>query len=459
MANGCNSVASSENFETILSFLEVHSENNKTKIKWTGELDNLKKLIKDWLKLSGEWTFQLCNGGYHFFKSSCISINFYPGTKTLHIQGPKQDDIKKKLLSAAKSGTTPTEDALQDLNTSASSDELDEDDEILISRGSIPILNENHNTESQVRSSFNEISFEELRWASQSNSRQDSRLESLERRIAQLETSLNSTLQQENGELKKKLMLLEDENKNLKEENSALLISLRLICKENGKDLQQENNISKVEPLKNANAVDLQSQSQRKKDPNPKNKGNSQRHKEPVEPKNKGTHNNIPQHKDKLLIVGDCMVKNLQGHKMSKSSNVKVWSFPGCTVQDMEDHIKPLLRKNPEEIILHLGTNNLKDSDPKTCADKIAELCSQVNKSTKITISSIVGRADDHTLDTKGKQVNKILNEVCKKNKWNFVDHSNIDAEKHLNRSRLHLNKSGTKVFATNFINSFKKSK
>ena len=36
-----------------------------------------------------------------------------------------------------------------------------------------------------------------------------------------------------------------------------------------------------------------------------------------------------------------------------------VKSFPGATVQDMLDYSKPILRKKPDIIIYHTGTNNL----------------------------------------------------------------------------------------------------
>ena len=31
--------------------------------------------------------------------------------------------------------------------------------------------------------------------------------------------------------------------------------------------------------------------------------------------------------------------------------------FPGATVEDMEDFIKPITRKSPDKLILHVGTN------------------------------------------------------------------------------------------------------
>ena len=65
-----------------------------------------------------------------------------------------------------------------------------------------------------------------------------------------------------------------------------------------------------------------------------------------------------PNRQKKVMIAGDSVVKHLQGHKMSRNSRVKVSSFPGCTTEDMHDFIKPLLRKNPDEIILHVEANS-----------------------------------------------------------------------------------------------------
>ena len=157
-----------------------------------------------------------------------------------------------------------------------------------------------------------------------------------------------------------------------------------------------------------------------------------------------------------IIIAGDSILKNLQGHKMCKNSRVKVSSFPGCTTLDMKDHIKPLLRRNPDEIIIHVGTNNLRSCDtPRTCAEEIIDLATMASSksSAEIALSSLVRRSDDEALACKISGVNKILEESCRQNSWGFVDHSNILGNYHLNRSGLHLNKSGTSRLARNFTN------
>ena len=53
------------------------------------------------------------------------------------------------------------------------------------------------------------------------------------------------------------------------------------------------------------------------------------------------------------------MIKGIQEYRISKEGrNVKVCAFPGATTDDMYDYLKLLLTKAPDNIILHIGTNN-----------------------------------------------------------------------------------------------------
>ena len=73
-----------------------------------------------------------------------------------------------------------------------------------------------------------------------------------------------------------------------------------------------------------------------------------------------------------------------------------------------------------------------------------------------ISISSLITRSDDEALAAKVPDVNKVLKEHCLQKNWGFVDHSNISASSHLNRSGIHLNKGGTSHLAWNFIRKVK---
>ena len=176
-----------------------------------------------------------------------------------------------------------------------------------------------------------------------------------------------------------------------------------------------------------------------------------------INPSNQHDHSQ-PNHLKKVIIAGDSTLKYLQSHKMSKNSQDKIATFPGCTThaQGMADHIKPLLRRNPDEIIIHVGTNSLRSSNtPRECAEELIDLAEAVSSesSAMISISGLINRSDDEALASKVPDVNKVLRECCKQKNWGFVDHSNILITSHFNRRGLHLNKKGTTRLAQNFIN------
>ena len=79
------------------------------------------------------------------------------------------------------------------------------------------------------------------------------------------------------------------------------------------------------------------------------------------------THNSETTKPTKVIIAGDSMIKHLNGYRMSaKNTRVQVSTFPGCTILDMADHIKPIQRKRPDKLILHVGTNSLKSRETST---------------------------------------------------------------------------------------------
>lgn len=83
-----------------------------------------------------------------------------------------------------------------------------------------------------------------------------------------------------------------------------------------------------------------------------------------------------PERKRTITIAGDSTIKYVQGWKMSKNHRVKVNAFPGATIEDMADYIKPILRKKPEELVLHVGTNDLTTSEPRQVAEALVDLAS-----------------------------------------------------------------------------------
>ena len=103
-----------------------------------------------------------------------------------------------------------------------------------------------------------------------------------------------------------------------------------------------------------------------------------------------------PTKKHRSVIIGDSIVKGLDQHKLSRSTkqNIGVRCFPGATIQDMRDYLKPILRRNPDRIILHVGTNDAKHNKAKKIMDDIDSLCQEI-KDTNPEIEIIFVRIDD----------------------------------------------------------------
>ena len=112
------------------------------------------------------------------------------------------------------------------------------------------------------------------------------------------------------------------------------------------------------------------------------------------------------------------MLKSINGRKLSSQiSNqglIYVKAFPGATVEDMSDYIMPSLCRKPEEVTLHVDTNNLKFSERREIAEGIVNLRLKIQNHSpdgKITISSLISRLDQ-TLNGKIKDLDKIVNNL-----------------------------------------------
>ena len=80
------------------------------------------------------------------------------------------------------------------------------------------------------------------------------------------------------------------------------------------------------------------------------------------------------------LIAGDSILNGIDERKLSKRRNVKVRNFPGATTADMKDYLKPLLRKKPTNVILHVGTNDSVNHDAGTIINDLLDLKQSIEK-------------------------------------------------------------------------------
>ena len=83
-------------------------------------------------------------------------------------------------------------------------------------------------------------------------------------------------------------------------------------------------------------------------------------------------------------------MKELKGWKLSDEKNkVVVKYFSGAKTKDMESYIIPTVEQNPETIIVHYGTSDLKrDSSPEEITRDIINLATSCKCQTnKVTLS------------------------------------------------------------------------
>ena len=125
--------------------------------------------------------------------------------------------------------------------------------------------------------------------------------------------------------------------------------------------------------------------------------------------------------------------------------------------QGMKHDIKGCLEDNsPDSIILHVGTNNLKNKESvEDIANDIMDIAIFIrNEKTNIFVSGITVRND--RLNDIGKSVNSLLKRRCDKEKICFVGNANINVGI-LNNCGLYLNELGATCLVNNFCFSLAK--
>ena len=104
----------------------------------------------------------------------------------------------------------------------------------------------------------------------------------------------------------------------------------------------------------------------------------------------------------------------------------------------------------PTHIILHVGMNDVPTKKaPEQIAENIVNLAIKLKRNCDVSISSITARNDQY--QRKSADVNRVLKEKCREKKLQFLDHGNTITVRHLNASKLHLNKRGTQILSNVF--------
>ena len=160
-----------------------------------------------------------------------------------------------------------------------------------------------------------------------------------------------------------------------------------------------------------------------------------------------------PWKKGTILVMGDSMLNGVDERSLSNNGMVKVRSFSGSTISDLQNYyMKPLLRKKPTKIKIHIGTNDV--TEKESTSDKILDALLDLKKvieselpECEVVISIPIMRTDKEAAG----QMIESLNRKLKSLDLNIIDNNNI-TNKDLGRRGLHLNNRGISKFAGNIL-------
>ena len=350
-------------------------------------------------------------------KANGATLSFCPNTKTLNVQGTKQEEVRMKLfspLSRGNSNTDANEQALKEQYVSQEQhvgQELtdDEDEDDLPNDGDKEVIQQNHDEHvyhdmqafshcpgcKENADAFNELKQEFVKLKEQLKKRD-------------ITPSYDDLL------LRTKM---------LREERDSLVTALRLLSD----DVKDHG--------RNTNAVDLNDE-QRASGNNITSQSQEDQNKPPD-----------------VIVIGDSITKNIIGKKLSRNQTVNAFSFPAATIDDMVVFAKPIMKREPKKIIPHVGTNNLRLYQLKKIRNKVVGFVDSIkaeHPSMDVAISSIIFRSDDQSLIPRIDEVNRRLSSFCQSKNWDFINNSNIKKDS-LIRSGLHLNRKGVYRLVSNY--------
>ena len=156
--------------------------------------------------------------------------------------------------------------------------------------------------------------------------------------------------------------------------------------------------------------------------------------------------------KKSILLTGDSLLNGISENGLRSKHNVKCRPHSGASSQDMIDFIKPYLRKKPDAIILHCGTNDLtKGVNTIESLEKIVQTAKTESEWTELVISGLVTRRDKPGMIKKVADLNSRVKDFCRNQQIKFLDNSNLN-DACLAAKKLHLNKRGNSYLANNFL-------
>ena len=119
-------------------------------------------------------------------------------------------------------------------------------------------------------------------------------------------------------------------------------------------------------------------------------------------------------------------MKNFEQQKKKCQSLQSFWSYD----ERSERLYQTISRSRPGKVIIHCGTNDVRDYSAKQVTNNLIHLKSLINEispDTAVIFSTLTLRTDSTNLVNKVTEVNICLQNSCKKHNIELVDNSNND--------------------------------
>ena len=151
------------------------------------------------------------------------------------------------------------------------------------------------------------------------------------------------------------------------------------------------------------------------------------------------------------MILCCLALKKKEFQKGIERSTLK--NFPEATIDDMYDYIKPLLKGCPDNIVLHVRTNNMVNELSKLVLDKLLNLKKFIEHTlpeSNVVIFNLITRIDNGRASLTVIKTNEHLHDL----QMDIIDNGNITSNE-LNKGGLHLNPRGLAINFISRINKF----
>ena len=168
---------------------------------------------------------------------------------------------------------------------------------------------------------------------------------------------------------------------------------------------------------------------------------------------------NIATSGKKVLLLSDSIcsrIKMKEFNRELKNGRAYRKQFPGATSKEMAHYVIPTLAKDsPDTVIIHTGTNDLRNTENEHIIKNImdiVDLCAKQGVN-NILVSAITFREQ---FNEKVSTINNFLLHKQTLHNFTFIENNNITRE-HMWKDKIHLNTHGTINIANNFINALNK--